>query len=119
MGQTHLVFAGLIVFAVPIVDTALAIIRRWIAGTPMSAADDQHIHHQLKRSLGGVKRAVFTLYGISFFFGVVGVTLAALVLRTGLRVRVVYALTLVLFSFIAVIAVKTAVSRRRLDADRR
>ncbi len=119
MGQTHLVFAGLIVFAVPITDTALAIIRRWIAGTPMSAADDQHIHHQLKRSLGGVKRAVFTLYGISFVFGVVGVTLAALVLRTGLRVRVVYALTLVLFSFIAVIAVKTAVSRRRLDADRR
>ncbi len=119
MGQTHLVFAGLIVFAVPITDTALAIIRRWIAGTPMSAADDQHIHHQLKRSLGGVKRAVFTLYGISFVFGVVGVTLAALVLRTGLRVRVVYALTLVLFSFIAVIAVKAAVSRRRLDADRR
>ncbi len=119
MGQTHLVFAGLIVFAVPIADTALAIIRRWIAGTPMSAADDQHIHHQLKRSLGGVKRAVFTLYGISFVFGVVGVTLAALVLRTGLRVRVVYALTLVLFSFIAVIAVKAAVSRRRLDATER
>jgi UDP-GlcNAc:undecaprenyl-phosphate GlcNAc-1-phosphate transferase len=117
LGQTHLVFAGLIVFAVPIVDTALAIIRRWIAGTPMSAADDQHIHHQLKRSLGGVKRAVFTLYGISFAFATVGVTLAALVLRTGLRVRVIYALTLVLFSFIAVIAVKAAVSRRRLDAE--
>ena len=51
-GQTHLVFAGLIVFAVPIIDTTLAIIRRKLAGTPMSAGDDQHLHHQLKRAAG-------------------------------------------------------------------
>ncbi|MBT8484126.1 MAG: undecaprenyl/decaprenyl-phosphate alpha-N-acetylglucosaminyl 1-phosphate transferase [Phycisphaerales bacterium] len=106
-GQTHLVFAGLIVFSLPIIDTTLAIIRRRLAGTPMSAADDQHIHHQLKRSLGGVKRAVFALYGISALFAVVGVTLVALVL-TQLRVRVVYAIALVLFSFIGVTAVKAA-----------
>ena len=38
-GQTHLVFAGLIVFALPIIDTTLAIIRRRLAGVSMSAAD--------------------------------------------------------------------------------
>jgi UDP-GlcNAc:undecaprenyl-phosphate GlcNAc-1-phosphate transferase len=106
-GHTHLVFAGLIVFSVPIMDTTLAIIRRWLAGTPMSAADDEHLHHQLKRALG-VTRAVFAIYGIGFAFAVVGVTLAALVVLTDLRVRVVYAAALVLFGFIGVIAVKAA-----------
>ena len=115
-GQTHLVFAGLIVFSLPILDTALAILRRWIAGTPMSAADDKHIHHRLKRTLGGVKRAVLALYGISFLFAVVGVTLAALVVRTELQVRVVYAIALVLFGFIGVIAVKSARRQRLLSA---
>ena len=115
-GQTHLVFAGLIVFSLPILDTALTILRRWIAGTPMSAADDKHIHHRLKRTLGGVKRAVLALYGISFLFAVVGVTLAALVVRTELQVRVVYAIALVLFGFIGVIAVKSAFRQRVLSA---
>lgn len=107
-GQTHLVIAGLIVFAVPIIDTILAIVRRWLAGRPMSSADDQHVHHQLKRGLGGVKPAVFAMYGVSLAFAAVGVTLAALVTLTKLRVRVVYAVVLVLFGFIAVIAVKAA-----------
>jgi UDP-GlcNAc:undecaprenyl-phosphate GlcNAc-1-phosphate transferase len=91
-GETHLVLAGLIVFAVPIIDTTLAIVRRKLAGTPMSAADDQHLHHQLKRALGGVRRAVATLYGLSFMFAVLGVTLAALVIKTELRVRAIYAI---------------------------
>ncbi len=110
-GQTHLVAAGLIVFAVPSMDTMLAMIRRWMAGAPMSSADDQHVHHQLKRALGGVKRAVFALYGISLAFAAFGVTLAALVMHTQMRVRIIYVITLVLFSFIGVIAVKAA--RRR------
>jgi UDP-GlcNAc:undecaprenyl-phosphate GlcNAc-1-phosphate transferase len=113
-GQTHLVFAGLIVFSLPIMDTTLAIIRRWLAGTPMAAADDEHMHHQLKRALG-VKQAVFAIYGIGFGFAVVGVTLAALVMLTQLRVRVVYAVALVLFGFIGVIAVKAA-RRKQLEA---
>ncbi|MHC4080060.1 MAG: MraY family glycosyltransferase [Planctomycetota bacterium] len=113
-GQTHLVFAGLIVFSVPIVDTTLAIIRRWLAKTPMSAADDEHLHHQLNRGLG-VTRAVFAIYGIGLAFAVVGVSLAALVMLTNLRVRFVYAVALVLFGFVAVIAVKAA-RRKQLEA---
>jgi len=115
-GQTHLVFAGLIVFAVPIIDTMLAIIRRKLAGTAMSAADDQHLHHQLKRALGGVRRAVFTLYAIGFMFAVVGVTLAALVIKTELRVRAIYAIATVLFGMVGVVAVKAARRQQLLKA---
>lgn len=107
-GDTHLVCAGLIVFAVPIIDTTLAIIRRKLAGTPMSAADDQHLHHQLKRALGGVRRAVLALYALSFLFAVLGVTLAALVIMTQVRVRVIYAIAMVIFGMVGAVAVKAA-----------
>ncbi len=117
-GQTHLVFAGLIVFSVPIMDTTLAMIRRWLAGVPMSAADNQHIHHQLKNSLGGVRRAVLALYGISMAFALIGMALAAVAILTEIRVRVVYAIALVLFGSIGVIAVKAA-QRQRLQAEAR
>lgn len=107
-GQTSLVFAGLIIFALPVMDTTLAIIRRLLAGVSLSQGDDQHIHHQLKRTLGTVKRAVFALYGINGAFMLVGVALAALVVLTDLRVRVLYACALALFGFIAVMGVKAA-----------
>jgi UDP-GlcNAc:undecaprenyl-phosphate GlcNAc-1-phosphate transferase len=107
-GQTHLVAAGLIVYSIPIMDTTLAMIRRKLSGVPLSVPDHGHIHHQLKRSLGGVKRAVFALYGINVLFAVLGVTMAALVLEGFFRLRVIYSIALVPFSFIGVIAVKAA-----------
>lgn len=114
-GHTPLVFAGLIVFSVPIMDTTLAIVRRKMSGRPMSAADSQHIHHQLMRALGGVKRAVFALYGISAAFAILGVALAILVTQTDLRVRVIYAIALVLFGFIGVMAFKAGRQRELAD----
>jgi UDP-GlcNAc:undecaprenyl-phosphate GlcNAc-1-phosphate transferase len=111
MGQTHLVFAGLIIFAVPIIDTMLAMIRRKLAGVSMSVADDQHLHHQLQRGLKSVKKAVFALYGIGLVFAVIGVTLAALVMYTDVRIRVLYLVAIVVFGCIGVLAVKTG--RRR------
>jgi len=107
-GQTSLVFAGLIIFALPIMDTTLAIIRRILAGVSLSQGDDQHIHHQLKRTLGTVKRAVFALYGITGAFMLLGVSLAALVVITDLRVRVLYACAVALFGFIGAMGVKAA-----------
>lgn len=108
-GKTHLVVAGLIIYAVPIIDTTLAIIRRKMAGKSISSADDQHLHHQLKRSLG-VKRAALALYGIGGAFALMGVAVS---LGRG---RVTYALALVLASFIGVIAFKAA-RRERIEQD--
>lgn len=108
-GKTHLVVAGLIVYAVPIIDTTLAIIRRKMSGKSISAADDQHLHHQLRRSLG-VKGAALALYGIAAVFATLGVALS---LGRG---RVVYALALVMASFIAVTAYKIA-RRERVEQD--
>lgn len=107
-GNTPLVIAGLIIFALPIMDTCLAIIRRKLAGRPWSAPDSDHIHHQLKRGLGGVKRAVFALYAITAIFTALGVGVAAIKFYTELRVFFPYTIALVLFAFVAAIAIKIA-----------
>ncbi len=113
-GDTHLVFAGLIIFALPIMDTSLAILRRKLAGVSMSAADANHIHHLAKRALGGVKRAVVSLYALVFAFGVLGVLLGYLAIEQVVRLRIVYAAAIVLFGLIAAVGLKTALRTRWL-----
>jgi len=104
-GKTQLVLAGLIIYALPIMDTTLAIIRRRMSGRPMSEPDNEHIHHMLRKTLG-VKGAVLALYGIGAAFGALG-----LLVTLG-RARVAYVMVMVLASFIGVTAVKIA--RRRV-----
>lgn len=104
-GKTFLVIAGLLVYAIPIIDMTLAVVRRKLAGKPLSAADDQHLHHMLKRSLG-VKGAVFVIYAIAAVFATLGVSLSL-----G-RARTIYVLAIVLAAFIGVAAIKSA--RRQL-----
>ncbi|MEY5032844.1 MAG: hypothetical protein RL354_1875 [Planctomycetota bacterium] len=111
-GDTHLVFAGLIIFALPIMDTSLAILRRKLAGVPMSTADANHIHHIAKRSLGGVKRAVVALYGMSIAFGLIGIVLGALAIEQIVRLRIVYAASIVLFGAIGAVGLKLALRSR-------
>lgn len=103
-GRTHFVIAGLIIYAIPLIDTALAIVRRKMAGKRISDPDDQHLHHMLKRSLG-VKGAVLTLYAIATGFAILGVA------ASFGRARVVYTVAIVFAAFIGVTAIKLA--RRR------
>ncbi|MFK7883367.1 MAG: glycosyltransferase family 4 protein [Phycisphaerales bacterium] len=100
-GKTSLVAAGVIIFAIPIIDTALAIVRRKLAGKRMADPDADHLHHMLKR-WAGVKGAVLILYGIGGVFATFGIVLSLV------RARFVYALALLFASYIAVYAIKIA-----------
>lgn len=64
--DAHHVTYGLVpIFALayPLLDTGLAMLRRWLRGVPLSRADRRHIHHQL-RSLGlGPKQALLAICG--------------------------------------------------------
>ncbi len=100
-GKTQLVVAGLVIYSIPIIDTVLAIVRRKLARKSISEADDQHLHHMLKRSLG-VKGAALSLYGIGALFAVVGVAM------TISRARITYFLAIVFVSYIIVVAIKIA-----------
>ncbi|MBZ0170859.1 MAG: hypothetical protein K8E66_00615, partial [Phycisphaerales bacterium] len=106
-GRTDLVIAGLIVYAIPILDTVLAIVRRKMSGKSMSDADSDHLHHMLKRAFG-VKGAVFVMYGMGSAFAIIGVLLAA----SG--ARFVYSLALLCASFIVVYSMKIA-RRKHLE----
>lgn len=108
-GQTALVIAGLFIYAIPIIDTALAIVRRKLAGKKMSDADSDHLHHMLKRALG-VKGAVLALYGIGGVFAVLGVMMSES------RARVVYLIAMIVAAYIGVTAIKVA-RRKQLEAD--
>ncbi len=99
-GDPQLVMAGLMVYALPILDTSLAIVRRKLRGQPIFSPDNQHIHHQLIRSGLSVKQSVLTLYAVAGGFAALG---AAMIF---LRGRFVGAIFMVIFGFIVVTAYK-------------
>ena len=107
-GQTYLVVAGLIVFALPILDTLLAIIRRKMAGKPISDPDSNHIHHIIKRKFGSVKVTVTLLYGISAIFCMLGVALAYAHITDAIRSWVIYLAAIVIFGGISLLALNAA-----------
>jgi UDP-GlcNAc:undecaprenyl-phosphate/decaprenyl-phosphate GlcNAc-1-phosphate transferase len=97
-----LVTAGLIVFAVPITDTSLAIFRRKMQGKPILSPDSQHIHHLLRRKGLSVKQSVMVIYAFATMFAVLGYSMVALELRW----RYVLAVFFVVYGFIVVTAYK-------------
>ncbi|MBC8200790.1 MAG: undecaprenyl/decaprenyl-phosphate alpha-N-acetylglucosaminyl 1-phosphate transferase [Planctomycetes bacterium] len=107
-GQTYIVVAGLIVFALPILDTLLAIIRRKMAGKPMSEPDSNHIHHIIKRTLHSVKLTVLSLYGISMIFCMLGVALVYAHITESIRAWVIYLVATIIFGGISLLALHAA-----------
>jgi UDP-GlcNAc:undecaprenyl-phosphate GlcNAc-1-phosphate transferase len=99
-GDPNLVMAGLVVIAVPALDTLLAIVRRKMRGQPIFSPDNQHLHHQLKRAGCSVKQAVLVLYGAAVLFGLIGSSMIFL------RMRYAGTIFLVMFGFIIVMAYK-------------
>ena len=75
--QKGTIFAALVaplfVLALPIIDTALAILRRGVRGLPLFRPDRKHIHHRLLASGYSRRNVVLGLYGFTAFFLVLGV----------------------------------------------
>ena len=92
--------ASMVMFALPILDTLLALARRWVNRRPMFAADRHHFHHQLVARGFSVKQTVIISYGLAIFFAVLG---AAIVF---MRTRYAIACYLVIFGSIVVAAYK-------------
>lgn len=107
------IIAPLIVLALPVFDTILAIIRRTIKGKSIKAvvqADKGHLHHKLMARGYTQKQAVFILYGISATFGI----FAVILLDSGIWKAVSFALMVV-----AVVAIgyKNIFKIKELESD--
>ena len=110
-GGPRLVTAALIIFALPITDTALAIFRRKMRGQGILEPDSEHLHHLLRQAGLSVRQSVAVLYGVAIALAVLGCTLVALQLRW----RYVLAVFVVLFGFVLVTGYKYGERRRLLQ----
>ena len=71
------VVVPLVVLALPVLDTAAAIVRRAKAGKKITEADRGHFHHQLIFRFGlNVRQAVLLIYGVCFVLGTVALALS-------------------------------------------
>lgn len=72
-GSTALVYVPVFALALPLLDGAVAIARRWLRRMPIWKGDHRHIHHRVL-ALGLSKRqSVGVLVAVAAFFGIVGV----------------------------------------------
>ncbi|MFN3596557.1 MAG: glycosyltransferase family 4 protein [Rubricoccaceae bacterium] len=69
----------------PILDTALAFLRRAVQRRAICAPDADHIHHRLIRRMS-VRRSVGTLYALSGCFGLAAILISVSTPRTGFAV---------------------------------
>ncbi|MEW6041503.1 MAG: MraY family glycosyltransferase [Elusimicrobiota bacterium] len=60
----NLFFVSLILIGLPVIDTALAILRRYLKGRPISVGDRSHIYDQLVDKGFSVKKTVLICYTI-------------------------------------------------------
>lgn len=72
--------------AIPILDTAFAIIRRKLAGKPIMEADKGHLHHRLLSFGLNQKQTVFTLYLMSAILGASAILISRVRIEIGLLV---------------------------------
>ena len=64
-----------VALGVPILDTALAIVRRAIRGVPIFRADAEHIHHRLMTIGFSKTRALVALYAASLVLSLIGMAI--------------------------------------------
>ena len=62
-------------FGLPILDVALAIVRRLLRGKPLFRGDDDHIHHKLLKKGLSHRNAVLVLYAATAGFGFLSLVL--------------------------------------------
>lgn len=67
------IVAPIIILAVPIFDTGLAILRRIAQRQPLFSADKNHLHHRLITKGFSQRQAVFIIYGLAVLAALVGV----------------------------------------------
>lgn len=58
----------LLIFAIPILDTIFAIIRRLLKGESISKPDKAHLHHQLLNKNFSHRTTVLIIYGVDILF---------------------------------------------------
>lgn len=110
-GLIKWVLCGLMVFALPIFDTALAIVRRWRNGRPIFEGDRSHFYDQLVDRGFSVRKVVTISYCLAGIYALLGV-LPALV---GYRMRIRHLLPVYAIALLITILVIVRAKMVRVD----
>jgi UDP-GlcNAc:undecaprenyl-phosphate GlcNAc-1-phosphate transferase len=113
-------FVPVIALGLPILDTGLAIVRRWYKRLPLGAPDRQHIHHVLVAMGYSHRRVVLTLYLICVLLGVAA--LAITFARSEVVIIILGALLAVVFVSVRIFAgvgFREVFNRLSVDSARR
>lgn len=70
-----LLLVPLFALAIPLFDTTLSVLRRWLRGAPLSQADGRHIHHRLLAAGLAHRHAVWVLHVAAIVLAILGVSL--------------------------------------------
>lgn len=101
LGFKNITFVSLIIpviiLGVPISDTFFAIIRRMINKQPLSAPDQQHLHHRLLSSGFTHRQAVLVIYGVAIMFSLAAVIFSMATLWGSILIIAILLFTIELF----------------------
>jgi UDP-GlcNAc:undecaprenyl-phosphate GlcNAc-1-phosphate transferase len=107
-GQFKWFLAAMVMFSLPLLDTTLAFVRRYVNKRPIFSADRYHLHHQLVARGFTVKQTVVISYALSIAFVLLG---AAIVFT---RTRYAVGIYLIVFGSIVVAAFKMGMVHERM-----
>lgn len=93
---------SIFILTIPLLDTALAFLRRLINRQPLFEADLRHIHHLLLTRFKSMRKVNFTLWSLSLLFGILGVLTIA-----GYTAAFIAALFFEIVFFVSVLRVMT------------
>ncbi len=82
-------FLPVVILGIPIIDTLLAIVRRFFSNKPIFSADKEHLHHRLLAMGLTHQRTVLTIYGVSVLLGLSAVLMALVTTAQGMLIMVV------------------------------
>jgi len=69
-------FASIVVFGLPILDTATAVVRRLLNHRPVFASDRGHIYDQMIDRGIPLKKTVFICYGVAGLYALIGLAMS-------------------------------------------
>jgi len=90
------VIIPVVVMGIPLLDTLLAIVRRYHDHRPIFQADKEHLHHQLLARGFSHRQAVLSIYGVSLVMGTSAVVMSVLTTRQSVMLLVILATVVIM-----------------------
>jgi UDP-GlcNAc:undecaprenyl-phosphate GlcNAc-1-phosphate transferase len=81
--------ASIVVFGLPILDTAVALVRRWLNKRPLFVSDRGHIYDQMIDRGIPLKKTVAICYALSATYAIIGVAMSQIRTRHAIIVYII------------------------------